>query len=161
MDTDLNRSSEDESSADEQPPTTSQGARTPAKRIRQIPKTLHPSRFTNEIAKDKEIPMKHCAVCCRILYPEEYSELSKGYKLKIEELFVKERIAALAQGATVNEIEKMTWPLLNYRDLSGEPIRQLDFYLPRGKNKTEYAVVCPRHGSGGKQSLKTIMDYVS
>lgn len=161
MDTDLNRPSEDESSTDEQPPAVSQGARTPAKRIRQIPKTIYPKRFTNEIAKDKEVPMKHCAVCCRVLYPEEYSELSKGYKLKIEELFVKERRAALTQGATVNEIEKMTWPLLNYRDLSGEPIHQLDFHLPKGKDKIEYAFVCPRHGSSGKQSLKTIIDYVN
>lgn len=161
MVTDLNRPSEDESSADEQPPGVSQRAGTPAKRIRQIPKTLNPIRFTNEIAKDKEIPMKHCAVCCRVLYPEEYSELKKGYKSKIEELFVKGRRAALTQGATVNEIEKITWPLLNYRDLSGEPICQLDFHLPKGKDKIEYAVVCPRHGSSGKQSLETLMNYVS
>jgi len=60
----------------------------------------------------------------------------------------------------VAEIEIITWPLLNYRDHKGEPIRQLDIHNPKGKGD-EYIIVCARHKSSGAQELKTIIDYVS
>src|SRR4051794_23104326 len=54
------------------------------KRIRQIPKSFNATTFTNEIVKDSEIPKKRCAVCCRLLYPEEYCRLSSTNKDNIE-----------------------------------------------------------------------------
>jgi hypothetical protein len=75
-------------------------------------------------------------------------------------MFVRDRQYAIAHGTTVAEIEKITWPLLNYRDHNGEPTQQIDIHRPRGKGD-EYVIVCARHKSSGAQSLKTIMDYVS
>lgn len=74
---------------------------------------------------------KCCAVCCRLLYPEEYCRLSVEHKEEIEQLFVQYRRYALSDGAGIGEILKLTWPLLNYRELDGEPIRQLDIHYPR------------------------------
>ena len=76
-------------------------------------------------------------------------------------MFVRDRQYAIAHGTTVAEIEKITWPLLNYRDHNGDR-KRLDTHIPRNKGAdAKYVIVCARHKSSGAQSLKTIMDYVS
>lgn len=143
----------------ENSPLLDQNEQTPKRRIRQIPQNFNIATFNNEIDKDKEIPRKRCAVCCRLLYPEEYCRLSSNHKTSIEKMFVKDRQTAFANGKTVREIENINWPLLNYRDHNGEQIQQLDTHLPKGKGG-EHVIVCARHRSSGAQSLKTIKDYV-
>lgn len=50
-------------------------------------------------------------------------------------MFVIDQQTALAHGATVAEIENLTWPLPNYRDHNGERIQQIDTHKPRGKGQ--------------------------
>jgi hypothetical protein len=128
-------------------------------RVRGVPTGYRKSTFTNEVNKDKEIPLKRCAVCCKLLYKEEYCALWKKDQKKIEEQFVQDRIVALAKGASRISIESMTWPLLNYRDHKGKRIRELDMKA-NGKNAGA-VVVCARHKSGGSQDLSSIISYVS
>ena len=128
-------------------------------RIRGVPSGYRMSTFTNEANQDKEIPVKHCAVCCRLLYKEEYCALWKKHQTKIEEQFVQDRTAALAKGASRESIKSMTWPLLNYRDHKGKRIRELDIKA-NGKHAGA-VVVCARHKSGGSQDLTSIISYVS
>lgn len=128
-------------------------------RVRGVPTGYRKSTFTNEINQDKEIPEKRCAVCCRLLYKEEYCTLWKKHQTKIEEQFVQDRTAALANGASRGTIESMTWPLLNYRDHKGKRIRELDI-TTNGK-RAGAVIVCARHKSGGSQDLTSIISYVS
>ncbi|KAK3807139.1 MAG: hypothetical protein J3R72DRAFT_481202 [Linnemannia gamsii] len=112
------------------------------KRIRLTPKTFAPKTFCNEVDNDKEIPEKCCNVCCRLLYPEDYCRLSKPHKERIEEMFAKDRQTALGDGKSVPEIEKITWPLLNYRDQNGNQIQELHTHMPlKGPNKGEEYVI--------------------
>jgi len=163
-----NEISEDESSGDEDLPhldqneqedcpLLDQSEQTPKRRIRQIPQNFNIATFNNEIDKDKEIPKKRCAVCCRLLYPEEYCRLSSSHQTSIEKMFVKDRQTAHRND---RDFENINWPLLNYRDHNGERIQLLDTHLPKGKGG-EHVIVCARHKSSGTQSLKTIRDYVS
>lgn len=126
------------------------------KRIRRTPTTILPISFTNEVQKDKEVPLKCCAVCCRLLYPENYCKLSELHKTKIEEMFIKDRQAAHDND---RDFQNINWPLLNYRDHNGNRITKLHMHKPKGKG-AEYVIVCARQRSSGAQSLKTIMDYV-
>jgi hypothetical protein len=114
-------------------------------RVRRVPLGYRTNTFTNEVKQDKEIPVKCCAVCCRLLYKEEQ--------------FVQDQRAALEEGATQAFLDSMTWPLLNYRDHKGERIRKLDI-KENGKNAGA-VVVCARHKSGGSQDLNSIISYVS
>lgn len=158
----LDVSSQDESSGDDSSlilNRTEQRTQAP-KRIRGTPLYFLPKTFTNETEKDKEVPEKRCAVCCKLLYPEDCCKLSLAHKTRIENMFPGDRRNALEHGATVDEIEKITWPLLNYRDYNGEQIRNVDIHYPKGKGE-EYVIVCARHKSSGAKSLNTIMDYVS
>ncbi|KAG0274916.1 hypothetical protein BGZ96_004032, partial [Linnemannia gamsii] len=77
-------------------------------RIRRTPKNIDPSTFSNEVQKDKAVPVKCCAVCCRLLYPEEYCKLSELHKTEIEEMFVEERQAAARNDDYSGDIEKIT-----------------------------------------------------
>ncbi|KAF9274462.1 hypothetical protein BGZ74_004341, partial [Mortierella antarctica] len=81
----MDRHSEDGFSGDEAPMAPQRGEQTRKARVRQIPQRFNLSTFTNEIENDKEVPKKHCAVCCRLLYPEDYCKLSEFHKTKIEE----------------------------------------------------------------------------
>jgi hypothetical protein len=128
-------------------------------RVRRVPTGYRMSTFTNEVNQDKEIPVKRCAVCCKLLYKEEYCALWKKHQTKIEEQFIQDRSAALAKGASRESIESMTWPLLNYRDHKGKRIRELDIKA-NGKHAGA-VVVCARHKSGGSQDLTSIISYVS
>jgi len=128
-------------------------------RVRRVPTGYRKRTFTNEANQDKEIPVKRCAVCCKLLYQEECFALWKKHQTKIEEQFIHDRSAALAKGASRESIESMTWPLLNYRDHKGKRIRELDIQ-PNGKNAGA-VVVCARHKSGGSQDLTSIISYVS
>ena len=128
-------------------------------RVRRVPTGYRMSTFTNEANQDKEIPMKRCAVCCKLLYKEEYCALWKKHQTKIEEQFIQDQSAALAKGASRESIESMTWPLLNYRDHKGKRIRELDIKA-NGKHAGA-VVVCARHKSGGSQDLTSIISYVS
>jgi hypothetical protein len=155
----MDRHSEDDSS-DREGSLLDPNEQGPQEPARKIPRSFNISTFNNEIEKDKEVPEKRCAVCCKLLYPEEYCRLSIDHKKKIEELFPRERRNALKNGWTVAEMEQITWPLLNYRDLNGQRIREVDTHKPKGKGG-EYVIVCARHKSSGAQDLETIMDYVS
>ncbi|KAF9081349.1 hypothetical protein BGX29_004570, partial [Mortierella sp. GBA35] len=64
------------------------------KRIRLTPADFRDDTFSNGVKKDKEVPEKRCAVCCRLLYPENYCKLSELHKTKIQEMFFKDRRAA-------------------------------------------------------------------
>jgi hypothetical protein len=128
-------------------------------RIRRIPTGYRKNTFTNEANQDKDIPVKRCAVCCRLLYKEEYCALWKKHQTIIEEQFVQDRRTALANGASRESVESMTWPLLNYRDHKGKRIRELD-KKENGKHAGA-VVVCARHKSGGSQDLTSIVNYVS
>lgn len=128
-------------------------------RVRRVPTGYRMSTFKNEADQDKEIPVKRCAVCCKLLYKEEYCALWKKHQTKIEEQFVQDRSAALAKGASRLSIEYMTWPLLNYRDHKGKRIRELD--IKENGKAAGAVVVCARHKSGGSQDLTSIISYVS
>lgn len=128
-------------------------------RVRRVPTGYRMSTFTNEVIQDKEIPVKRCAVCCRLLYKEEYCALWKKHQTKIEEQFAQDRTAALAKGASQESIESMTWPLLNYRDHKGKRIREID--IKESGKHAGAVVVCARHKSGGSQALSSIFSYVS
>lgn len=156
---------EDESSGDNNPhppnPDKQMTTAPKPKRIRRTPTTFDPSTFSNELDKDKVVPVKCCAVCCRLLYPEDYCKLSDLHKSKIEEMFVKERQAADRNNEYSGDIEKITWPLVNYRDINGNK-KKLDTHTPRNKGEdAKYTIVCARHSSSGAQSLKTIIESVS
>lgn len=127
-------------------------------RVRGTPTGYRRKTFVNEIDQDKEIPLKHCAVCCRLLYKEECAVLLKSHREIIEKRFTQDRRSALAQGFSQQRLESMTWPLLNYRDHEGVRIRELDI-AENGKHAGG-VVVCPRHKSGGSQDLETIMRFV-
>jgi len=151
-------SSQDESSGDDNPHPFNATEQTPKgpKRIRGTPKTFRPDTFSNEVENDKGVPVKCCAVCCRLLYPENYCKLSVPHVRKIEEMLIKDRQTAHRND---RDFEKITWPLLNYRDHNGNRITKLHTHKPRGKG-AEYVIVCARHKSSGAQSLETIMEYV-
>ncbi|KAK3805463.1 MAG: hypothetical protein JOS17DRAFT_781367 [Linnemannia elongata] len=127
------------------------------KRVRLTPANFRLDTFSNEVERDKDIPEKCCAICCRLLYPEEYCKLSEINKRKIEEMFVKDRQAALKNGSVpVSEIEKLTWPLQNYRDHNGEK-KKLDTHIPKNKDRNRNMLL---HKSSGTQSVRTIMEYI-
>ncbi|KAG0320070.1 hypothetical protein BG000_003709 [Podila horticola] len=153
---------EDESSGDDNPhPPNPNKLMTTApkpKRIRLTLTTFDASTVSNEVKKDKVIPVKCCAVCCRLLYPEDYCKLLELHKTKIEEKFVKDMQTAHRNGKSLPGIEKITWPLLKHRDHNGEGIKRLDIHNPMGKGE-EFVIVCSRNSSSGAQSLKTVMDY--
>ncbi|KAF9398637.1 hypothetical protein BGZ94_005949, partial [Podila epigama] len=96
-----NEISEDSSSEDDVPPLLDQNVQKPKPRVRQTPLRFNNSTFTNEIKYDKEVPVKCCAVCCRLLYPRDYCKLSIDHKRKIEEMILEDRQYALAHGKTV------------------------------------------------------------
>ncbi|KAF9118732.1 hypothetical protein BG015_006534, partial [Linnemannia schmuckeri] len=125
------------------------------KRIRLTPAGFRVDTFFNEVKKDKEIPEKCCAVCCRLLYPEEYCKLSVPYVRKIEKMLVKDRQAAHRNN---RDFENINWPLGNYRDHHGNKIQNPHTHKPKGKG-AEYVIVCARHKSSGTQSVETIMKY--
>jgi hypothetical protein len=126
------------------------------KRIRLTPAGFRSDTFSNEVKKDKEIPEKCCAVCCRLLYPEEYCKLSEPYVRKIEKMFGKDRRTAHDND---REFENINWPLGNYRNHNGNRIQDPHTHKPLGKG-AEYVVVCARHRSSGTQSVETIMEHV-
>lgn len=123
-----------------------------------LSKCINYITYINEVDKDKT-PEKCCAVCSRLLYPEKYCRLSINYKTTIENLFVEDLRNALAHNATVAEIEKISWPLLHYRDHNGDQI-QLNIHNPSGRGE-EFGIVCVKHKSSGAQCLKTLMDFIS
>ena len=155
----MDRHSEDESSEDETLLDPQPDGQRRQARVRQIPQNFNMLTFNNEINKDKEVPTKHCAICCRLLYPEDYCKLSMAHKTKIEEMFVKDMQTAHRNDIPLPDIEKITWPLVNYRKLNGTKRQDPDYHFP--KKGEEYVIVCARHKSSGAQNLKTIMDYVS
>jgi hypothetical protein len=128
-------------------------------RVRNIPTGYRMNTFSNEAKQDKEIPVKRCAVCCRLLYKEEVCALWKNHQRIIEEQFVQDRRASFAEGVNREVVESMTWPLLNYRDHNGVRIRELDL-TATGKHAGA-VVVCARHKSGGSQDLNSIIGFVS
>ena len=67
-------------------------------------------------------------------------------RTKIEEMFVKDQQYGVEHGATVAEVEKISWP-----------IQKLDIHKPRDKGD-EYVIVCARYKSTGAQNVKTIME---
>lgn len=78
-------------------------------RVRHVPTGYRMSNVLQmRPIKTKEIPVKRCAVCCRLLYKEEYCALWKKHQTKIEEQFVQDQSAALANGASRESIESMT-----------------------------------------------------
>jgi hypothetical protein len=127
--------------------------------IRRVPTSYRGNTFSNEIRQDKEVPMKRCAVCCRLLYKEEYCGLLKRHQKIIEEQFARYRSEAVAKGAAPESVESMNWPLLGYRDESGVQISELD--LKTGGKDSGCILVCARHKSRGSQDLSTIISYVS
>jgi hypothetical protein len=127
--------------------------------IRRVPTSFRRVTFTNEAKQDKEVPVKRCAVCCRLLYKEEYFALRKDDQNIIEEKFFQARAEAMAEGATPESVQSMTWPLLNYCDNDGMRIRELDV-KPGGKHSGSI-VVCSRHKSGRRKDLDCIFSYVS
>lgn len=126
-------------------------------RVRRVPTGYRKNTFTNEVKQDKEVPVKRCAVCCRLLYKEEHCALLKNDQILIEEQFAQDRRQALASGA--ESVESMNWPLLNYRDESGMRIHELD--IKAGGRHSGSVLVCARHKSKGSQDLGTIVSYVS
>lgn len=164
----LDSSSQGESSGDdnphplnpnEQPLNPNEQRPQAPKRIRRTPAGFRVDTFTKEAEKDKQVPVKCCAICCRLLYPENYCKLWESHKTKIEEMLVKDMQTAHRNGMSVPDLEKITWPLRNYRDHNGNKIQDLHTHKPKGKG-AEYVIVCATHKSSGAQSLKTIMEYV-
>lgn len=101
----LDCSSQDESSGEdnyhplnpnEQPLDPQEQRPQAPKRIRLTPASIRVDTFSNEVEKDKEVPEKCCAVCCRLLYPENYCKLSESHKADIEKVFVKDRSLKIA-----------------------------------------------------------------
>lgn len=137
---------------------TSDGNSQKSTRIRGVPTGYRTSTFVNEANQDKEVPLKRCAVCCKLLYKEDCYVLSKDDRRKVEVQFVQDRLDAQSQGASPEVLSSMTWPLLNYRDHRGMMIDQLDVNTD-GKNSGT-VVVCARHKSKGAQDLETIFKYV-
>jgi len=113
--------------------------------IRGTPPDLDPSTFDNEVEKDKVVPYKCCAVCCRLLYLEDYCKLSEPHKMRIEDMFVKDMQTALECGKTLPDIEKITWPLLKLPWPQWNQ-KRLDTHIPKNKGKeAKYVIVCARH----------------
>ena len=109
-------------------------------------------KFMNERARCLEIPRSVCAICCRLLYDTE----RRPMKPNVEQALV----------SFLNS-KGMRWPVMYYRNKDGEPIQSAhaDFQGRRVKGMAQgppvsSVVVCPCHGSSGKNSVKVLKDLV-